>query len=213
MKPQKSDLYKIWSRVPQDYYQQGVKKNLLQMIWHGNKIRVAENILKELSFKNCLDLGCASGYMLSELAKQFPDKEFTGVDAYDKAVDFAKKAYPEIRFITAVLGLPLANKSFDLIISYETIEHVQNPALFLKEAKRVLKDEGTFILAMDSGNWLFRIVWAVWEKTFGRVWKEAHLHPINHHHLEKLVKKAGFKVRRKLFTHLGMEVVLVLTKN
>lgn len=213
MRQQKPNLYQIWSQVPEDYYQKGVRNNFLQRIWHGNKLRVVKTLLRGMNFNNCLDLGCASGYMLSEVAKEYQSKEFVGVDVYDRAIDFAKKNYPGVKFIRAdVLDLPLKSKSFDLIISYETVEHVEEPERFLKEARRVLKDKGTFILAMDSGNFLFRIVWFVWEKTFGRVWEEAHLHPIDHHHLENLVKKAGFKVRRKLFTHLGMEVVLVLTK-
>ena len=214
MSSQNINLYKIWSQVPFDYYQQGVKKNLLQKIWHGQKIRIAKKILATLRFKNCLDLGCASGYMLSEIAKDYPDLDFVGVDVYDKSIEFAKKTYPHIKFITSdVVNLPLKDQSFDLIISYETFEHVLNPVRFLKEVRRVLKDDGTFILAMDSGSWLFRIVWAIWEKTFGKAWESAHLHPINHLYLEKSVKKAGFRVRKKILTHLGMEVVLVLAKD
>jgi len=213
MKAQKTNLYKIWNQVPPDYYQQGIKKNLLQKIWHGIKIRTAKKILKSLHFENCLDLGCASGYMISEIAKNYPGKRFVGVDVYGKAINFAKKTYPNIKFIRAdILYLPLEDKSFDLIISYETIEHVLDPTKFLKEAKRVLKDDGIFVLAMDSGNWMFKVIWAIWEKTAGKVWGDAHLHPINHSYLEKLVLQSGFNVKSKIFTHFGMEVVLVLVK-
>ena len=44
-------------------------------------------------------------------------------------------------------------------------------------------DKGVFILAMDSGSWLFRVVWFIWENTTGKVWKGAHLHPFNHEQL------------------------------
>lgn len=210
----KSDhnLLKIWNQVPRDYYQAGIKRNLLQRIWHRNKIRVANSLIAKLQFNNCLDLGCASGYMLSEIAKLYPRVRFTGVDVYHQAILFAAKSYPGIKFIQAdAHNLPFGKDAFDLIISYETFEHVADPLLFLKESKRVLRKSGTFILAMDSGTLLFRIIWSLWERTFGRVWRGAHLNPVHHTHLEQLVKKAGYKVKNKHFTHLGLEVVFVLT--
>ncbi len=207
------NLYKIWSQVPHNYYQRGIKRNLLQRIWHKNKIRVACNLIKDLSFKNCLDLGCASGYMTAEIAKKYPEIKFTGVDIYDRAIAYATKMYPAIRFIQAdALSLPFRNNTFDLIISYETFEHIKDPNLFLKEAKRVLSKNGVFILAMDSGTLPFRLIWFIWEKSFGKVWQNAHLNPLHHTHLEKLLEKSGFKIKEKIFTHLGLEVVLVLNK-
>lgn len=44
-----------------------VKQNILQYLWHSHKIKLASKILSKLNFRNCLDVGCASGYMISEL--------------------------------------------------------------------------------------------------------------------------------------------------
>jgi len=76
---------------------------------------------------------------------------------------------------------------------------------------KVTKD-GQAIIAMDSGNLLFRIIWWFWEKTFGNVWHGAHLHPFQHRDLEKVIKEVGFKITKKHFSHLGMEVSFVLRK-
>lgn len=207
------NLYKIWSQVPKDYYQKGIKKNLLQRIWHRNKIRHAKKIIQNLVFRKCLDVGCASGYMISEIATEYPKATFFGVDVYDKAIKYAKIKYPHINFYqTPAEKMSFKNSSFDLIISYETIEHVENPQDFLSEIKRMLKKDATFILAMDSGNLLFKIVWYFWENTTGKVWQGAHLNVFHHTQLEKLVKNLGFKVKKKMFTHFGMEVVLILKK-
>lgn len=204
-------LYKIWSQVPVNYYQKGVKKNIFQNIWHGEKISLAKNILERTKFSNCLDVGCASGFMVSEIAKQFPKSKYFGVDIYDEAIKHAKKNYPEIIFkVASAEKLPFAKNSFDLILFYETIEHVENPKNCLLEIKRVLKKNGTLILTMDSGSLLFRIVWLIWENSKGKIWKGAHLHPFNHEQLEDLIKTAGFKIKNKIFSHLGMEVTFVL---
>jgi len=206
-------LYKTWDKVPVNYYQDGVKNNFFQWLWHSHKITLAKKIIKNLNFKNCLDVGCASGFMIGEIAKVYPDSSFFGIDVYDKAIISAKKAYPNIRFkIASAQKLPFKNNFFDLILFYETIEHVENPSQCLEEIKRVLNNKGSLILTMDSGSLLFRIVWFFWENTKGKVWKNAHLHPFHHEQLEKLIMDANFKIRRKLFSFLRMEVTFVLTK-
>lgn len=206
-------LYNIWDQVPVTYYQLGVKKNILQKIWHGRKVEQALEILRSIQFKNCLDVGCASGYMLSEVKKAFPGKKYFGVDIYDKAIKFAKRQYPRINFKVAPGDeLPFSKASFDLVLCYETIEHVEDPFSVLREIKRVLKRDGTCLLAMDSGSWLFRAVWFFWEKTTGKVWAGAHLHPFRHRELDDIVKKSRFEIKKKIFSHWGMEVVFVLKR-
>lgn len=206
-------LYKVWSQVPVTYYQQGVEKNLFQKLWHTSKIKLAKKLLKHTQFKNCLDVGCASGYMLSEIASAFPDAEYFGVDIYDKAIEYARKTYPHIKFkIAPAEKLPFNDSTFDLILFYETIEHVENPQQCLKEIRRVLKKNGSLILTMDSGSWLFRIVWFFWENTRGHIWKGAHLHPFRYQELERLIKKAKFRIKNRIFSFFGMEVTFISKK-
>lgn len=151
--------------------------------------------------------------MISEITKAYPHAHYFGIDVYDKAIAFAKKNYPHIKFkVASAQKLPFKDNYFDLILFYETIEHVENPLECLKEVKRVLGKNGTLILTMDSGSLLFRIVWFMWEKTKGKVWENAHLHPFHHTELEKLIIKANFKVKEKKFSFFGMEVTFVLTK-
>ncbi len=132
---------------------------------------------------------------------------------YQKAIEYAKKRYPQITFLVAdAHKLPFKANSFDLVVSYETIEHVTDPPKILAEIRRVLKDNGLTIIAMDSGNWLFRIVWFIWERSKGKIWQGAHLHPFHHTELEQTIKDSRFIVKEKIFTHLGMEVTFVLKK-
>lgn len=207
----KKDLKKIWAQVPPDYYQKGINKNPLQKFWHTQKILTFKKIVGKKKFKKILDDGCASGSMANEISKILPKSKVTGIDVYNKAIKFGKTQYPHIKFLVAdAHKLPFRNKSFDLVICYETIEHVVNPVKVLQEIKRVLKKDGLGIITMDSGNLMFRIVWWVWEKTKGNVWQDAHLHPFKHTELEKAIKKAGLKITKKQFSHFGMEVSFVV---
>lgn len=208
------DLVKIWQQVPPDYYDQGTSKNLLQKLWHTHKLAIFKELTNGRDYQKILDVGCASGTMTNQISLIFPSSLVFGVDIYKKSLIFGKKKYPHIKFIHAdAHKLPFRDNWFDLVISYETIEHVLNPQKMLQEVRRVVSKKGLAIVAMDSGSLLFRLVWWFWEKTRGRVWKGAHLHPYTHHQLEQIIIEAGFKILAKKFSHLGMEVIFLLKKS
>jgi 2-polyprenyl-3-methyl-5-hydroxy-6-metoxy-1,4-benzoquinol methylase len=71
----------------------------------------------------------------------------------------AARAKLESRQITARvdlledLPLPLESASFDVVLCYETIEHVPDPAVFLQEIARVLRPGGTLVLSTPNRLW------------------------------------------------------------
>lgn len=209
----KIDLEVLWNQVPPDYYDSGIKANIFQKIWHTKKLITLKALINNTQFEKVLDVGCAGGALTNNIFRLFPESKITAVDVYKNAIKYGRKEYPKINFILAdAHQLPFERNSFDLVICCETIEHLVNPLQALKEIKRVLKQSGTAIVSMDSGSTLFKIVWWFWERTKGRVWQGAHLHPFHHSQLEKIIRKAGFKIKGKRFSHLGMEVSFVLRK-
>ena len=209
----KRKLQKIWDQVPANYYEHEIAKNPVKRLWHTLKVLNFKKLTQNKNPKNILDVGCASGRMANEISKFFPQSRITAVDVYRKAIEFGQKAYPQINFKVAdAHKLPFKSNSFDLVITYEVIEHLAHPLKALTEMKRVMKKNGNAIIVMDSGSVLFRIVWWISEKTVSRVWLGAHLHPYKHDELQMVIKKAGFKILKKHFSHLGMEVSFVLKK-
>jgi SAM-dependent methyltransferase len=89
--------------------------------------------------KRVLDAGCGAGYGSAELA-QVADS-VVGVDRAAEAVDFARASYalPNLRFEQASCeALPHPGGSFDLVVAFEVIEHLDHWREFLLEARRVL---------------------------------------------------------------------------
>lgn len=206
-------LSKLWYQVPADYYEQSTKNNILQWFWHSQKVDNFKRLVDKSHFNNILDVGCASGFMANKVSQIFPDSQITAIDVYQPTISYGKKHYPHIKFLVGdAHQLPFRGNSFDLVICYETVEHVEKPEQVLKEIKRVMKKNGRAIIAMDSGNLLFRLVWWFWEKTGGKAWQNAHIHPYHHQELEEIIKNAGFKIVKKHFSHLGMEVSFLLKK-
>ena len=206
----KKKLKEIWAQVPLDYYDKGIKNNPFQKLWHTHKLSQVLKLLPK-DAKRILDVGCSSGIITVEIAKNLPQSQTVGLDSYKDVIVFARSKYPHIDFVIAdAHRIPFKNKSFDLVICTETLEHVLDPQRVLLEIKRVLKKRGKAIISMDSGSFLFKTVWYFWTKTKGKVWDNAHLHEFNAQVLENLIRKSGFKIRKKLSSHLGMAVTFLI---
>jgi SAM-dependent methyltransferase len=101
--------------------------------------------------KRVLDAGCGAGYGSAELA-QAADS-VVGVDRAADAVDFARANYglPNLRFEQASCeALPHPGGSFDLVVAFEVIEHLENWREFLMEARRVLAPAGQLIISTPN---------------------------------------------------------------
>ncbi len=102
--------------------------------------------------KTVLDIACGSGYGTKLLADAGA-QTVIGVDNACEAVDYAKKWYnaDTIQFILGdALQIPIADHSIDVIVSFETIEHVTAPETFLQECKRVLTPDGLLIASTPN---------------------------------------------------------------
>jgi len=98
-----------------------------------------------------LDAACGLGYGTAVLAACSPGAKFIGVDIDETSVAYANANFaasnPAISYHTcdvAKLAF-IPDHSIDVVVSFETIEHLQDYDLFLTEVKRVLKPDGRLI--------------------------------------------------------------------
>lgn len=200
-------LKKIWLKVPHDYYEKGNRTNILQKFWHEKKWQILKGFAGK-KYQTILDVGCASGHISYLFKKLFPESSVTGIDPASHFIKFAKKTYPTVNFqCVDAHKLPFKDKSFDLIICTEMLEHVLNPGIVLSEIRRCLKKNGEVFISMDSGNLLFKIVWFFWTKFGpGKIWQGAHLQEFNTRKLENLIRSSKFYIKEKKITHFSMAV-------
>ncbi|RXJ01769.1 class I SAM-dependent methyltransferase [Anaerobacillus alkaliphilus] len=106
-----------------------------------------------------LDIACGTGYG-SQMVAKVKKKEITemiGVDIDEDTLKYAKANYyhPSLKFEQGDVmdpSLPEKLGSFDVIMSFETIEHVEDDQLFMKNMYSLLKPGGTLILSTPFGK-------------------------------------------------------------
>lgn len=100
-----------------------------------------------------LDIACGIGYGSFILARSTDGVSVTGVDISRPAVEYANKFYKKSnnRFIEAdCLTVEFDASSFDTIVSFETIEHIDKDEVFIKRVNQFLKTGGTFVCSTPN---------------------------------------------------------------
>jgi SAM-dependent methyltransferase len=102
--------------------------------------------------KRVLDAACGEGYGSMLLAGAAAS--VVGVDIDTIAIDHAKSCYAHRTNLSFVQGsctaLPCADASVDLVISFETIEHLAEQEAMLAEFRRVLVQDGALIISSPN---------------------------------------------------------------
>lgn len=103
-----------------------------------------------VSGKKVLDAACGEGFGASILAKTAGI--VWGIDISSEAIEYANNNYRSYNLHYkqgTVEKLEFEDNSFDVVVSFETIEHVDEEVQhkFLLEIKRVLKDDGLLIIS------------------------------------------------------------------
>ncbi len=106
--------------------------------------------------KNVLDLGCNIGYGTSILSEQAG--RTVGADVSRRAVAAARKKFKRDNIEFKLLGsdhLPFFGGEFDLVTSFQVIEHVIDTGRYLNDIKRVLRPGG--VALFTTPNSLIRL--------------------------------------------------------
>lgn len=107
-------------------------------------------LASELVSGNLLEVGCGEGRGIDWLLPKI--KQYSAIDKIASVVKQLEQKYPQGNFLSGNIP-PLASysdNSFDNIVSFQVIEHIQDDQLFLKEIHRVLKPGGIALLTTPN---------------------------------------------------------------
>jgi SAM-dependent methyltransferase len=99
--------------------------------------------------KRVLDIACGEGYGTAALLRAGA-ASVIGVDVSAETCAHAARRYGIEARVGDAQKIPLPDASVDVVVSFETIEHVPRPDLFLDECARVLAPGGRLIVSTPN---------------------------------------------------------------
>ena len=134
--------------------------------------------------KEVLDVACGVGYGSEYLGRVA--RRVLGGDVSPESIAYARTRYasPNVEFeVLDAASLPFGDGSFDVVVSFETIEHLEDRDAYLAEVARVLRRGGYYLVStpqverttLEPENPFHRVEYAagdfreLLERFFGRV--------------------------------------------
>lgn len=190
------------------------KRSLKYRLWRRSNevIRgISQYVIPNSNKKiKVLDLGCADGLMLNNVAKVF-DIEAVGIELAEDLFQLARKSCPNARIYNAdVKSLNFLNKEkFDVIICTAVLEHLEDTTSAIANIKNLLSDDGITVWTVPD---------PFWEKVATSI---GHLDEEQHHHIPDLKELSKLAVDNKLnileakkfmFSPIGFPFEIIIEK-
>lgn len=124
--------------------------NIERCEFHKDRYRLACEYTEN---KNVLDIASGTGYGADILYKFGRAKDVYGVEIDNSSVEYANAVYGSkfVKYIKgSILDIPFNDNSFDILTSFETIEHIKDESRQIEEIKRVLKNNGLYIVSTPN---------------------------------------------------------------
>jgi len=114
---------------------------------HEARYQCAARYVKD---KVVLDIACGTGLGTAFLLESGA-KKCLGMDIDLEAVRYARKEYEGCTFaVSDAATLCLPDQAVDVVVSFETVEHIPNPHKFLAECRRVLRPGGVLVCSTPN---------------------------------------------------------------
>ena len=139
----------MWERiVPTELKGDRASQAILKI--HLNRYEAAA---KYAVGKNVLDIACGCGFG-SQMLKNLGAASVVGVDLSPSTLEFARKNYAAegVQYVEGDAEKFSWPTKFDVVASYETLEHLPHPEQFLARVHEVLAPGGTFMLSVPLGE-------------------------------------------------------------
>jgi SAM-dependent methyltransferase len=138
------------------------------------------------NFRSMLEIGCGTGYVLSGIAKSFPQVSLSGSEIFTAGLGFAASRLPDVTFMQMdARNIPF-HKEFEVIGAFDVLEHIEDDRLVIAQIRDALKPGGYAIVTVPQHAWL----WSAADEY------ACHVRRYEASDLRKKFESAGFEVVR-----------------
>ena len=191
--------------------------------WGEGYIRAGEKTLAGRKLEICLhdfssvngrvlEVGCARGRFIRSIKNQRSDLDAFGCDINSAAIELNMKERHGVSYSVAdVMRLPFEDESFDAVVFFDLLEHLEYPLSFLAEIRRVLKKGGVFHGYIPCEGQPFTLHWLLWKLRLGHNLKKkhrGHIQRFSSKECSQLCEEAGFDILKKHYSGYYIEQFL-----
>lgn len=155
-----------------------------------------ESGFRPLEGKRALDVGCGAGLLAEPLARL--GAKVTAVDASEALIEAAKAhaAGMSLAIDYRASGVEDLDGQFDLVTSMEVVEHVADPAAFVRQLAARLAPGGLLLMSTPNRTAWSKLMTITLAEGLGRVPKGTHdfakfITPVE---LSAMIREAGLEV-------------------
>lgn len=170
-------LFEVLASLQDKSFWYKIRNNLI--IWALKKYAI--------NFSSFLEIGCGTGFVLSDIVKNFSHAKIMGADFFIESFPHAKKRLPEsVELIQMDARKIPFTQNFDVIGAFDVIEHIDEDILVLENIFDALKDGGLLFMTVPQHPWL----WSYLDEY------ACHKRRYAINELETKAKKIGFQIIR-----------------
>lgn len=119
------------------------------------RVATLTRLIREIEPASLVDLGCGGGELIRELGQRFRGLPLCGIDLSETQLELNRSSDPQVDWRCADLTREIPDDlhdRFDVVVASEIIEHLDRPARFLENARRLARPEtGRLLLSTQSG--------------------------------------------------------------
>ena len=169
-----ADAYKIYSELEKGHF------------WFEARIALIKKLMARHfpDAREFLEVGCGTGYVLSEIENAFPDLSVAGSELLVEGLDVARQRTRNATYYQLDARKMPFESEFDVIGAFDVLEHISEDSSVLSTMYQAVKPGGGIIVTVPQHSFL---------------WSEAdnyamHKRRYNRKELVKKVEDAGFDV-------------------
>jgi SAM-dependent methyltransferase len=138
------------------------------------------------NFNSFLEIGCGTGFVLSEIATRFPNTKTLGTEVFVEGLKFAHARVTNGHFMQMdARHIPFENE-FDLIGSFDVLEHIEEDQSVLSNMYKAIKPGGGLMISVPQHPWL----WSTADDF------ACHVRRYTAKEITSKIKQAGFNILR-----------------
>jgi len=136
--------------------------------------------------KSFLEIGCGTGFVITEISKKFPDAHLSGSEYLEEGLAHARQRVPGAEFTQMdARHIPYEEK-LDAIGAFDVLEHIEEDEIVLQQIYKALKPCGVMFITVPQHRWL----WSTVDEY------ACHVRRYGPHELHQKVCRAGFEIIR-----------------